>query len=46
SPLAVLAKGYAVVQKKGLVVRDAATLKTGDIIDVRVEKGSLEAKVI
>lgn len=46
SPLVVLAKGYAVVQKDGLAVRDAATLKSGDVLDVRLAKGSVEAKVI
>lgn len=46
SPLAVLAKGYAVVQKDGLAVRDAATLKAGDVLAVRLAKGSVEAKVI
>lgn len=46
SPLAVLAKGYAVVQKDGVAVRDAAVLKTGDVLDVRLEKGSVEAKVM
>lgn len=46
SPLAVLAKGYAVVQKDGVAVRDAAILKKGEVIDVRLAKGSVEAKVI
>lgn len=45
SPLAVLAKGYAVVQKEGVAVRDAAVLHAGDIIDVRLAKGQLQAKV-
>ncbi|PIR20956.1 MAG: exodeoxyribonuclease VII large subunit [Deltaproteobacteria bacterium CG11_big_fil_rev_8_21_14_0_20_47_16] len=46
SPLAVLAKGYAVVQKDGATVRDAAQLKPGDVLDVRLEKGHVETKVI
>lgn len=46
SPLAVLAKGYAVVQKDGVAVRDAAMLKAGDVLDVRLEKGNIEAKVV
>lgn len=46
SPLAVLAKGYAVVQKDGVAVRDAAQLKTGDVLGVRLARGSVEAKVI
>lgn len=45
SPLAVLAKGYAVVQKDGVAVRDAAVLHTNDIIDVRLAKGQVQAKV-
>ncbi len=45
SPLAVLAKGYAVVQKEGVSVRDAAKLKIGDVLDVKLEKGSVEVKV-
>lgn len=46
SPLAVLAKGYAVVQKRGVVVRDASLLCSGDVIDIRLEKGTAEAKVL
>lgn len=45
SPLAVLAKGYAVVQKNGAIVRDAARLKVGDVLDIRFEKGSVGATV-
>lgn len=46
SPLAVLAKGYAVVQKEGVIVRDAVALKVGDVLDLWLEKGSVEAKVV
>lgn len=46
SPLVILAKGYAVVQKQGVSVRDGVTLDVGDILDVRLEKGSIEASVI
>jgi exodeoxyribonuclease VII large subunit len=45
SPLAVLAKGYAVVQKDGTAVRDAALLKVGDVLDIQLEKGIAEAAV-
>ena len=45
SPLAVLAKGYAVVQKDGVAVRNAAMLNVGDAVDIRLEKGSIGAKV-
>ncbi len=45
SPLAVLAKGYAVVQKGGVAVRDAGMLTVGDVLDVRLDKGSIVAAV-
>jgi len=47
SPLATLARGYAIVKdEKGKVSTDPATLKVGDTIQVTLDKGQLNAKVI
>lgn len=47
SPLATLARGYAIVKdKKGKVIRDAATLAAGDKISVRLHKGEFSAQVL
>jgi exodeoxyribonuclease VII large subunit len=47
SPLAVLARGYAVCWnvERTLVVRDAATTKPGDRVRVTLAKGELECEV-
>ena len=48
SPLAVLARGYALVTREGqpaAVVRDAATLAPGDRLAVRLERGAFAAIV-
>lgn len=39
SPLKVLDRGYALVQRQGLAVTDAATLRTGDALEARFAKG-------
>ena len=47
SPLAVMQRGYSITQKSsGEIVRDAASVKTGDEIDIRLGKGSLKAEVL
>ena len=47
SPLATLARGYAIVKdEKGKVSTDPAELKTGETIQVTLEKGQLSATVI
>jgi exodeoxyribonuclease VII large subunit len=48
SPLAVLARGYALVTREGrpaAVVRDAATLALGEPVTVRLARGAFAAKV-
>ncbi|HSK00219.1 MAG TPA: exodeoxyribonuclease VII large subunit [Kofleriaceae bacterium] len=45
SPLAVLDRGYAMVQKGGAIVRDTAQVTAGDRLTVRLAKGSLEVVV-
>jgi exodeoxyribonuclease VII large subunit len=46
SPLAVLSRGYAIASTRdGQAVRDAATLRPGETIAVRVAKGRLEAEI-
>jgi exodeoxyribonuclease VII large subunit len=47
SPLATLARGYAVVKdKKGRVVTDATILATGETINVRLHQGEIKARVL
>jgi len=46
SPLATLARGYAIVKDEhGKVVTDTASLIAGDTINVRLHKGDFKAKV-
>ena len=47
SPLATLARGYAIVKdEKGKVSTDPAELKAGETIQVTLEKGQLNATVL
>ena len=47
SPAATLERGYAIVTRAdGAVVRDAATVKTGDRLNIRVATGRLQAERI
>lgn len=47
SPLATLARGYAIVKDgKGKVVTDADKLAAGDKINVRLDKGEIKAQVL
>jgi exodeoxyribonuclease VII large subunit len=48
SPLAVLARGYAVAThaSTGRVVRRAADVEIGQAVDVRLSEGSLECEVV
>ncbi len=45
SPLAVLARGYALARIEGRIVRDVANIAVGDIVDVRVARGRFTARV-
>jgi exodeoxyribonuclease VII large subunit len=45
SPLAVLARGYAMVQHDGAIVRDAATVRERDRLRVRLARGALDVVV-
>jgi len=45
SPLAVLDRGYAMVRAGDAIVRDAAQVKPGDAVRVRLAKGSLAVVV-
>jgi exodeoxyribonuclease VII large subunit len=45
SPLATLARGYAIVRSGTDVVRDAARVEPGAAIDVQLASGSLGARV-
>src|SRR5688500_6769220 len=47
SPLAVLGRGYSVTWDGGRtrIIRDAATLKPGDDVNVTLERGSFNARV-
>ena len=47
SPLAVLTRGYSITQTDdGVVIRDAANVKKGDKLIIRVERGKLNAEVL
>ena len=45
SPLAVLDRGFAIVEKDGAVVRDARTVAAGDRLRVRLATGALAVAV-
>jgi len=45
SPLATLARGYAIVRSGAEAVRDVATVSAGDPLDVQLAAGSLRARV-
>ena len=46
SPLATLQRGYAIVtDAQGTVVTDATSVKQGDVIETRLSRGSLQARV-
>lgn len=44
SPQAVLARGYAIVRRRGKIVRSAQALKKGDSIDVTFSDGTAQAE--
>ena len=44
-PLRPLSLGYAIVLRDGKAVRDAATLKAGDELDARFERGMARTRV-
>lgn len=44
-PLRPLSLGYAIVLRDGKAVRDAATLKPGDELDARFERGMARTRV-
>jgi len=47
SPLAVLTRGYSIVQNAdGSVLRDAGSAKPGDKLKIRLERGKLDAEVL
>ncbi len=45
SPLAVLTRGYAIARHEGKPVLDAAALHPGDTLEVRLARGSVQARV-
>ena len=45
SPLQTLERGYAVVSREGRIVRDAAELRPGQRLDIRLARGRAEAIV-
>lgn len=47
SPLSVLGRGYSITRHEwGMILRDPADATEGDRLDIRLEKGSIKAKVI
>ena len=45
SPLAVLERGYAIVQREGAPVHDAAELQRGDLVRLRFGRGGALARI-
>jgi len=45
SPLGTLARGYAIVRKEGMVIRDASAAQPGDRIEARLSRGALDCVV-
>jgi exodeoxyribonuclease VII large subunit len=45
NPAAVLGRGYAIVRRSGAILRDPATARADDPIDVQLAEGSLTARV-
>jgi exodeoxyribonuclease VII large subunit len=45
SPQATLARGYAIVRARGIVLREAAAVAAGERIDVELARGALGARV-
>jgi exodeoxyribonuclease VII large subunit len=45
NPLRPLERGYAIVTKDGVAVRDAATLTPGDTVTARLQRGTVGARV-
>jgi exonuclease VII large subunit len=43
--LSVLARGYAIATVDGRVLSDSAAVSAGDAIEVRLDRGSLSARV-
>ncbi len=46
SPLAVLDRGYAMVQRAGEIVRDGASVNVGDRLHVRLARGAVDVVVV
>ncbi len=47
SPLSVLQRGYSITQlEDGTIVRDRAAVHAGERLNIRVEKGTIKAKVL
>jgi len=45
SPLATLTRGYAIVERDGVVLRDAGTIRIGDRVRTRLARGVLDCRV-
>lgn len=46
NPMGVLARGYSLTKSGGKVITDAKSLKKGDTVDVKLERGAFSASVI
>jgi exodeoxyribonuclease VII large subunit len=46
SPLNILNKGYALIQKEGNIITSKANLKTNDKINIKLKDGQCEAEVV
>lgn len=46
SPLAVLSRGYSIAKSSGAILRNAASVKTGDNLEIVLSKGKIKAEVL
>jgi exodeoxyribonuclease VII large subunit len=44
-PTLLLKRGYSITLHNGKAVRDPLELKSGDVIETRVEKGSFKSRI-
>jgi exodeoxyribonuclease VII large subunit len=46
SPLATLERGYAITLHQGTVVKDASSLKAGDVVTTKLANGEFQSTVM
>lgn len=46
SPLQVVARGYSIVRKSGELVKSSQSVSTGDLLEIQLSHGTVEAQVV